>query len=76
MEDLLVFRFIQQEVQNLLQELERRDHECRRLNSQATNNVQKLEITSDRLQSLESKSSVQTKEIRVSSKTSEAIVRR
>lgn len=60
------FRFIQQEVQNLLHELERRDHECRRLNNQATTNVQQLEMTSDKLQSLESKSSIQAKQIEVS----------
>ncbi|CAF1254316.1 unnamed protein product [Rotaria magnacalcarata] len=57
-------QFIQQEVQNLLHELERRDNECRRLNTQATNSEQKLEVTSDKLQSLESKSLIQAKEIK------------
>ena len=58
-------RFIQQEVQNLLHELERRDNECRRLSTQATTNEQQLEKTSDKLQSIESKSVLQAKEIRV-----------
>ncbi|CAF3709392.1 unnamed protein product [Rotaria sp. Silwood1] len=57
-------QFIQQEVQNLLHELERRDNECRRLNTQAINSEQKLEITSDKLQSLENKSLMQAKEIK------------
>jgi hypothetical protein len=63
--EFLYFRFIQQEVQNLLHELERRDNECRRLNTQAMNNGEKLEKTSDKLQTLENKSSIQTKEIQV-----------
>lgn len=58
-------RFIQQEVQNLLHELERRDNECRRLSTQATTSEQQLEKTSDKLQSIESKSVLQAKEIRV-----------
>ncbi|CAF3543247.1 unnamed protein product [Adineta steineri] len=57
-------QFIQQEVQNLLHELERRDNECRRLSTQATNSEQKLEKTSDKLQSIESKSIIQAKEIK------------
>ncbi|CAF1282565.1 unnamed protein product, partial [Adineta ricciae] len=57
-------QFIQQEVQNLLHELERRDNECRRLSTQATTNEQQLEKTSDKLQSIESKSVLQAKEIR------------
>ncbi|CAF1297029.1 unnamed protein product, partial [Adineta steineri] len=57
-------QFIQQEVQNLLHELERRDNECRRLSTQATNSEQKLEKTSDKLQSIESKSITQAKEIK------------
>ncbi len=59
------FRFIQQEVQNLLHEIERRDNEYRRLNTQAINHEQQLEKTSDKLQSIENKSLIQTKEIRV-----------
>lgn len=58
-------RFIQQEVQNLLHEIERRDNEYRRLNTQATNNEQQLEKTSGKLQSIESKSIIQAKEIKV-----------
>jgi septal ring factor EnvC (AmiA/AmiB activator) len=60
-----VFRFIQQEVQNLLHEIERRDNECRRLNHQAMSSGQQLEKTSDKLQSIESKSLTQAKEIKV-----------
>lgn len=60
-----LFRFIQQEVQNLLHEIERRDNEYRRLNTQATNNEQQLEKTSGKLQSVESKSLIQAKEIKV-----------
>jgi hypothetical protein len=59
------FRFIQQEVQNLLHEIERRDNEYRRLNTQAINNEQQLEITSDKLQTIENKSLTQAKEIKV-----------
>ena len=47
--------FIQQEVQNLLHEIERRDNECRRLNNQAVTSEQKLEKTSDKLQTVETK---------------------
>ena len=65
------FRFIQQEVQNLLHEIERRDNECRRLNHQAINSEQKLEKTSDKLQTIESRSVTQAKEIKVSSKRNE-----
>ncbi|CAF1200319.1 unnamed protein product [Rotaria sordida] len=57
-------QFIQQEVQNLLHELERRDNECRRLNTQAINSGQQLEITSDKLQTVENKSLIQAKEIK------------
>jgi chromosome segregation ATPase len=58
-------RFIQQEVQNLLHEIERRENECRRLNNQAMSSEQQLEKTSDKLQSIETKSSIQSKEIQV-----------
>ena len=61
-----LFRFIQQEVQNLLHEIERRDNECRRLNHQAINSEQQLEKTSDKLQTVESKSITQAKKIKVS----------
>lgn len=48
-----------------MHELERRDNECRRLNTEAINSTQKLEVTSDKLQSLETKSLIQAKEIKV-----------
>jgi hypothetical protein len=63
--DFVCFRFIQHEVQNLLHELERRDNECRRLSTQATNSEQQLGKTSDKLQTIETKSLVQEKEIKV-----------
>jgi len=61
----LYFRFTQQEVQNLLDEIERRDNQYRRLNTLAINNEQQLEKTSDKLQTIESKSLIQTREIKV-----------
>ena len=62
---MYAFRFIQQEVQNLLHEIERRDNECRRLNHQAMSSGQQLEKTSGKLQTIETKSLTQAKEIKV-----------
>ncbi|CAF1540599.1 unnamed protein product, partial [Didymodactylos carnosus] len=57
--------FVQQEVQNLLHLLERRDNECRRLNMQTSSSEQMLEKTSDKLKRLEHVSSTQVNEIKL-----------